>query len=150
MSGTTCSVGGAILSLLILGASHVTAAPPNSEVRTLEQLVNRHRIAIGCRRLVWDERLAKVAQAHSEAMARRGFFDHVDPQGRDPFDRMQRAGISFLAAGENIAVGPSTAREVLAGWMRSRGHRENIENCSYTHHGIGLYRNHWTHVFARY
>jgi uncharacterized protein YkwD len=38
---------------------------------------------------------------------------------------------------------------VLAAWLNSSGHRANIENCSLTHHGVGLEGTHWTHVFLR-
>lgn len=127
-----------------------SAASSVAEVRELVRLVNRHRSELGCKPLVWDERLARVALRHAQAMARQGFFSHVDRAGNDPFDRLRRAGIRFRAAAENIAMGQADAPEVHAGWMRSRGHRKNLENCEYTHHGIGLHRGHWVHVFARY
>ena len=121
-----------------------------AQVRDLIDLVNRRRRAIGCAPLIWDERLAKVAQHHSEAMARDGNFSHDDPNGDDPFDRMRDAGVVFRAAAENIAFGQRTGEEVYESWFRSPGHRANLENCVYTRHGVGLYRNRWTHVFARY
>src|SRR6185295_5634282 len=61
--------------------------PADQEVRALIRLVNQRRVAIGCRPLVWDPRLAEVARRHSQAMARQGFFSHVDRAGNDPFDR---------------------------------------------------------------
>ncbi len=139
-----------VLGLLWAGAAtsrETHSADPR--IRALTTIVNQHRAEIGCPRLIWDERLARVARAHSEDMARHGYFSHVDRSGRDPFDRLTRAGISFRAAAENIAAGQTSARQVYADWMRSRGHRENLENCEYTRHGIGVYRNHWTHLFAR-
>ena len=155
---------GAVLAVWIAGchagASPSPPAPPlgaasasgtdNEEVRAVASLVNQRRSSIGCRALIWDERLARVARRHSEAMAKQGFFSHVDRNGNDPFDRMHAAGISFRAAAENIAEGQVSGREVYDGWVRSPGHRANLQNCGYTHHGIGLYRNRWTHVFARF
>jgi len=120
------------------------------ELRLLVLVVNQHRAAIGCPPLIWDERLARVALRHSEAMARRGFFGHFDPEGIGPFERMRRAGISYRAAGENVAAGQSRGIQVYDDWMKSPPHRRNLENCVYTHHGIGLYHNRWTHLFARY
>ena len=55
--------------------------------------------------LVMEARLRCAARVHSLDMANRGFFDHVNPDGEDPFVRMERAGYSFQAAGENIAAG---------------------------------------------
>ena len=103
-----------------------------AEVEDLVARINRHRRSIGCGELRWDDRLAAVALRHSQDMARRGFFGHTNPDGRDPFDRMRRAGIRFIAAGENLASGQRTGEETFEGWMESRGHRENLENRIYT------------------
>jgi len=121
-----------------------------AEVRALVALVKRRRASVRCPPLIWDDRLARVAQRHSEAMARRDFFSHVDRNRKDPFDRMRDAGIRFRAAAENIALGQAGATEVFESWVRSPGHRANLDNCIYTHHGIGLYRRRWTHLFARF
>lgn len=140
---------------LACGAPDPTPAAPrrppaiaDPEVRELVRLVNAHRARMGCPTLAWHPRLATVAQRHSEDMAMRRFFAHVNPEGAGPFDRIRDAFIDYHAAGENIADGHGTAREVLAAWLGSRRHRANLENCVYTHHGIGLERGRWTHVFV--
>ena len=120
------------------------------DVIELAQRVNRRRGAVGCPALIWDDRIAAVAQRHSEDMARRGYFDHTNLRGKDPFDRLHDAGIEYRAAAENLAEGYPDARKALEGWLRSRGHRANLDNCAFTHHGIGLYQNRWTHLFVRY
>jgi uncharacterized protein YkwD len=124
---------------------HVVSA----EVWDLVSRINRHRRALGCAPLAWDERLATLAVRHSRDMSRRDFFDHTNPDGEDPFDRMRRAGIRYRAAAENLAMGARTGDEVFEGWMESRGHRRNLEDCVYTRMGIGLYRDHWTLELAR-
>jgi len=116
----------------------------NREVRALADRINRHRVELGCRRLIWDSRLASVAQRHSQDMVRRHFFSHTNPSGRDPFDRLHAAGVHYRAAAENIAEGQETGAETFSDWMSSAGHRHNLENCDYRHFGIGMYRNYWT------
>jgi uncharacterized protein YkwD len=37
----------------------------------------------------------------------------------------------------NVALGQSSAAEVLENWMRSRGHRTNILNPAFTEMGAG-------------
>ena len=131
----------------------VAAREPRSaqaEIADLADRINRHRVAIGCRALKWDDRLAAVARRHSTDMARRDFFNHTNPDGRDPFDRMKAAGVRFRAAAENIAAGQPTGREVYQGWIESPGHRRNMENCTYRRFGIGLYQRRWTLLLARY
>jgi uncharacterized protein YkwD len=120
------------------------------ELRLLILAVNQHREAIGCKPLIWDERLARLARHYSETMASEGFFGHYDPSGNSPFDRMRHAGIPFRAAGENLAIGQTKGIQVYGDWMNSPEHRKIIENCIYTHHGIGFYRNRWSYLFARY
>lgn len=121
-----------------------TVAP---EVETFAMLMNDHRASVGCGPLTWNFEVAAVAQEHSEDMAARDFFAHTNPDGDSPFDRMQAAGVDFSRAAENIAWGYPTPEAVLAGWLDSPGHRNNIENCDLTEHGVGLYETRWTHLF---
>jgi uncharacterized protein YkwD len=113
-------------------------------------LVNAQRAAAGCGALAGDAALASVARAHSADMRDRGFFDHVNPDGLDPFDRAERAGLSARA--ENIASGQQDAATVMDAWMNSAGHRANILNCRLTRLGVGMADGPggpwWTQLFA--
>jgi uncharacterized protein YkwD len=95
------------------------------------------------RPLRWNEKLAALARAHSRDMIRQGYFDHVDPEGRSPGDRMREAGIHWVAEGENIAVAGSAA-EAEAEFMNEprfqHNHRWNILNRRYTDVGVGVVR----------
>jgi uncharacterized protein YkwD len=128
----------------------VTATAAGSGRRAVEEmvaLVNAHRRAARCPELVWMQTVANAAQGHSEDMARRDYFNHRSPEGRGPTDRLAAAGVTYRAMGENIAQHPGTARDVMAGWLASPAHRQNLERCTYTHHGIGLREGYWTHLF---
>ncbi|MFW6694251.1 CAP domain-containing protein [Streptomyces sp. MAR4 CNX-425] len=102
------------------------------------RLVNQERAQAGCRPLTNDPELAKLAGDYSQDMAERGFFDHTDPDGDDPWDRAQEYGISDLG-GENIARGQADARAVMDAWMNSEGHRANILNCDFRTLGVGAH-----------
>ncbi len=127
----------------------LSAIDAQAEIQDLVARINRHRGSLGCPALRRDDRLATVALQHSQDMARRRFFSHTNPDGRDPFDRMRLAGIRFQAAAENLASGQITGVETFEGWMDSPGHRRNLENCVYTRIGIGLHRNRWTCMLSR-
>ena len=99
-------------------------------------LVNTERAAAGCGALVADRGLAALALAHSADMRDRHFFDHVNPDGLDPFQRAERAGVTARA--ENIAYGQPDAAAVMTAWMNSPGHRANILDCSLTRLGVGV------------
>ena len=120
-----------------------------SQIQDLIDRINDHRAAIGRPTLRWDDRLAALARRHSADMVRRDFFDHINPDGDDPFDRMDHAGIRYSTAGENLAWGQTTGAQVFDGWMNSRGHRKNLENREFTHIGIGLYQRRWTCLLSR-
>ena len=91
-----------------------------------------------------------MARAHSVDMRDRGYFDHTNRAGQDPFDRAEAAGLSARA--ENIARGQDDAAAVMDSWMNSSGHRANILNCSLTKLGVGVAEGSggpwWTQLFA--
>ncbi|MFU8806344.1 MAG: CAP domain-containing protein [Bradymonadaceae bacterium] len=86
-----------------------------------------------------DLRLVWSARAHSRDMTDQGYFDHFSPNGESPFDRMEKRGMVFSRAGENIAFTPTMGIAHL-GWMTSPDHRKNILNGEFTHGGVGVVR----------
>jgi uncharacterized protein YkwD len=130
------------------GASGGSAPQSSSaDPRAASELVNRHRARVGCAALAWDERAARAAQGHSDDMARRNYFAHQSPEGRGSADRLTAQGVAWRAVAENIALHPGGAGDVVVGGRRIPGHRRNIENCTYTHHALGVRGDRWTHVF---
>jgi uncharacterized protein YkwD len=120
-----------------------------SQIQQMEQLVNQHRASAGCPPLQPLAGATRAAQLHSEDMARRGYFDHTSPDGKRLRDRLAAQRIEFRMIAENLAHTPGAAPgRTLRGWIESPGHRRNLENCDYTHHGIGLRDALWTHVFV--
>jgi hypothetical protein len=67
-------------------------------------MVNKERAKAGLQPLKPDPEMTNVARVHSRDMFARGYFAHVNPEGKDPFDRMKDAHVSFYAAGENLAL----------------------------------------------
>ena len=102
-------------------------------------LVNQERNSRGVPLLLWDDDAAETAFDHAFDMADRDFFDHTNPDGEDPGDRLIRHGVSWTAWGENIAQGQPTPADVMDVWMSSPGHRENILDARVTRLGVGVY-----------
>jgi uncharacterized protein YkwD len=91
--------------------------------------------------LKWNETLAAVARAHSLDMLEQRFFSHVDPDGTTFSMRINKAGIPWQEAGENIAIYETTSGAEAAFMNEPRfqhNHRANILNPSYTDVGIGI------------
>jgi uncharacterized protein YkwD len=110
--------------------------------RGIRACANRERRTRGIAPLGPSAPLARAARLHARSMARLGFFDHTDPQGRGVdervaiFDRARR----FTYIGENIAAGQGSPASACSSWMGSAGHRANILNPEYTHVGGGFAR----------
>lgn len=96
--------------------------------------------------LALNDKLTLAARAHSADMAARAFFDHVNPDGKDPTDRATAQGYTY-SAGENIAAGYTGIDAAHKAWLESLGHRKNVfslhdtfdENFKYTEFGFGAF-----------
>lgn len=104
----------------------------------LLQMVNKERTNNKLRPLAPHEPVRAVARKHSQDMYKRGSFCHSNPDGVDPFERIEAAGITYLRAGENLALAPKVDM-VHEGLMNSPLHRENILRPEFTDVGIGVY-----------
>lgn len=105
--------------------------------RRMLELLNQERASRGLSSLTLDTgKLRDVARAHSRDMFARGYFAHDTPEGKTPFDRMREGGVTFLAAGENLAFAPDV--EIAhKGLMNSPPHRKNILDPDFHRVGIG-------------
>jgi uncharacterized protein YkwD len=131
---------------------------PPPGVRYLERvedlvfdITNQARRARGLAPLSKDDELRKVARAYSDDMLVRRFFDHTNPDGV-PFDeritdqypqRVYFVGENiWFADGYNTANAPRLAQEIVADWMSSPSHRDNLLDPDYTHLGVGVSARH--------
>ncbi|TSI02606.1 CAP domain-containing protein [Lysinibacillus sp. BW-2-10] len=132
-----------------------TSAPVNTSASQFEkqvvELTNAERAKAGLAPLQMDTPLMAVAREKSADMSKNNYFSHTSPTYGSPFDQMKAAGISYKAAGENIAQGQKTPEQVVQAWMNSEGHRANILNGSFTHIGVGYVAdgNYWTQQFIQ-
>jgi len=105
--------------------------------------------------LTMDSLLRCAARLHSQDMVDRAFFDHTNPDGESPWDRIEKTGYgAYQNAGENIAAGSPTAAGVVDQWMNSDGHCANIMNPAFNQIGVGYYPGGqyghvWTQVFTK-
>ncbi|MCX4745495.1 sigma-70 family RNA polymerase sigma factor [Kitasatospora sp. NBC_01287] len=123
-----------------------TAAPRGGTSATVAgyaqqvlDLVNAQRAQNGCGPLTANSKLQAAAQGQSDDMAARHFFDHTNPDGADPQQRIDKAGYQWSSWGENIAQGQADPAAVMDSWMNSSGHRANILNCAFKEIGVGIH-----------
>lgn len=102
---------------------------PKRTARAARCLVNAERARLGARRLRFDGRLQQAARRQARAILRTRVFAHTVPGTPDLGGRIRAAGWRGRATGENLFWGTGrlrTARQVVAAWMRSPGHRANV------------------------
>jgi uncharacterized protein YkwD len=105
--------------------------------------------------LTLEKRLSEAARAHARDMAKHNMLSHQGSNGSTPSARVTREGYAWRTVGENVASGPTTAKEVMEGWLASPGHCENLMSPKFTQMGLayvvdaksasGVY---WAQVFA--
>lgn len=130
-------------------------ACPGTPGQEILERINRVREGAGLQPLVVDLRLVRAAQTHAESMRDEGFFGHVGPDGREPADRVAAHDYQWTFVAENLAAGSLTPTRVVAGWLESPLHRDNMLEPEAEQVGIALagggtgqYRQYWTAVFA--
>lgn len=130
----------------------VTQSGEVAQALEVLELVNQERKRQGLKELVLSHELNGIATAKAEDMAEKGYFDHNSPTYGSPFEMLQQFGVQYKSAGENIAAGQKTSKQVMDDWMNSSGHRANILNSSYGQLGVGYveggaYGTYWVQLF---
>jgi len=88
---------------------------------------------------LFNELLARAAEAKLQDMFSKQYFAHISPDGRRPADSVRETGYEFLIVGENLAMGNFGSDEkVVDSWMNSPGHRANILREGYLEIGIAV------------
>jgi uncharacterized protein YkwD len=100
--------------------------------------MNVHRRRHGLGPLSLNGKLSLAASDRVHDMFEQGYFDHVSPDGTQPFVWARHRGYRYATIGENLAEGQRSAREVVNGWMRSPGHRANILGSSFEDCGLAI------------
>ena len=112
----------------------------------LVTLINQARASAGLPAVQVSSALTDVARWRSKDMWDRDYFSHAipNPPGGNAFDEINRRGICYTAAGENIAINnypdDQTTTVAFNGWMKSDGHRAIILSSAYNRIGVGAFK----------
>ena len=127
-----------------------TAAPRTGASRTdlasrVVEQVNAERAKQGLSPLRVNAELTRAACVRAGEIVQR--FSHTRPDGS------AWNTVSGAAYGENIAMGQNSVDKVMAAWMTSQGHRENILRASYGSIGVCAYAYdgvlYWVQLFGK-
>ena len=106
--------------------------------------------------LGWDQQLYTAAFGHSQDMARRNYFEHRSPEGREVSERVSASRYKWRSVGENLAAGNRSIVDAVDGWLGSPGHCENLMDPKFVDVAVACvaqpqseWGTYWTMVLAR-
>lgn len=132
------------------GSSNGSTGSTSSAAQAVLSQVNAARAQNGLSALTLDANMNRAANVRAAELAQN--FSHTRPNGSRGLTALSEAGVSYRAAGENIAAGQQTAQAVVSAWMNSSGHRANILSTKFSRMGVGQVtisgRTYWVQLFA--
>lgn len=111
-----------------------TSAPISEMRAAVVCLINQQRASHGLPALKVSSKLNTSAQRWNQWMVSTGNFTH----GSNFAARISAVGFDWQTAGENIATGFATPRDVVNAWMASPDHCRNILDPSFRNIGTGV------------
>jgi len=111
-----------------------------SQISTTEvvRITNIKRSENGLSTLVENSELDKTAKAKGQDMLEKGYWAHVSPEGKQPWDFFKAVGYKYRYAGENLARDFSNPNAAVEAWMASPSHRENMLSDRYREIGVAV------------
>jgi len=114
---------------------------PSKNITTSQvvELTNKEREKYGIPTLTENAKLDASAEAKVDDMIAKGYFEHVSPDGTTLVDLVNEEGYKYIIIGENLALGNfKSTSSLIASWMKSQGHRDNILNSKFTEIGASV------------
>lgn len=101
-------------------------------------LTNQERAKSGLSQLTLNSKLSEAANNKARDMFAEQYWAHTSPSGTEPWDFISGAGYSYRVAGENLARDFATTAQMVAAWMASPTHRDNIMHPRYQEIGVAV------------
>lgn len=118
----------------------VVATTTNEAGEEIVVRTNGERKRMGLPEFARNAALMNAAQLQANQMAALNRMAHDLPGAAYPSlgSRLDATGYRMRTSGENVAEGYPSAAAVVAGWMTSPGHRDNITSTRFTQMGAGV------------
>ena len=101
-------------------------------------ITNEYRQQNGLPALSLNQELSQAAQGKASDMFAKNYWAHVSPDGTTPWIFIKSAGYVYVYAGENLARGYNSAQDVVAAWMASPEHKQNMLSSNYQNVGFAV------------
>ena len=128
-----------LMAFVVLLPAEVFVLPDvlAEEQRQIVALTNETRVENGLPALTVVAKLDTSAQYKADDMAEKGYFAHTE-NNKTVSAWLKLAGYKYETAGENLAVGFSTAQDIVNAWKNSPTHYANLVDADFINLGVGL------------
>jgi len=130
-----------IVILMVLALPTAVYVLPDvlaQQQKLIVKLTNDLRVRSGLKSLVEKKQLDSSAQSKADDMSANSYFSHKSPTGKTVGDFMHSSGYQYAIAGENLAMGFTTAQQVIDAWVKSPTHYANLIDQNYDDLGVGI------------
>lgn len=127
-----------VVTVMAIAVTPTTAELSTITVARVVQLTNAERQKAGQSVLTVNSKLAAAAQKKGEDMLAHDYFAHISPSGVTPWFWMQQQNYTYQVAGENLAIDFVEVEDVVAAWMASPSHHDNLLHSAYTETGVAV------------
>ena len=124
--------------LFSLGGNSQQTKNHNFSAATIIQATNNVRRQHQLPNVRFDPKLQAVAKARAEDIIDSHSFDHYIPDSRTPWEWLEAKHYIYDFAAENLAINYSTTETLLAAWMKSSSHRQNILDARVQEIGVAV------------
>jgi hypothetical protein len=130
-----------LLCVSIIAPHMLYAATAPITASSVLLFTNAQRYRAGLPNLTANPVLSQIAYTKMQDLFARQYFAHEAPTGEDVSDLANAVGYTYLAVGENLALGDFYSnKHVVDSWMDSPGHKANILSPKYSEIGIAAGR----------
>lgn len=141
--GPLAAMSALLIAAKVVAVGIIALTPATADLSTITtariiQLTNAERKKAGLSELTSNSLLGSAATQKGNHMLEEDYFAHISPDGVTPWFWMNKVGYSYKVAGENLAVDFTEAEDVVAAWMASPSHKENLLLPEYTEIGVGV------------
>lgn len=85
-----------------------------------------------------NHKLSEAAYLKAQDMLKKDYWAHVSPEGTKPWQWLGEVGYNYNTAGENLARGFTTNKDIVTAWLDSPSHRNNVLNLSFEEVGFAV------------
>lgn len=99
--------------------------------------INQERANYLSKPLTENSILDKTAKYKACDMVSRNYWSHIDPDGKYSWEYIRKYGYKYKKAGEDIARGFTSDKEIVKAWVSSPPHKTVLVDPKYREVGIG-------------